>query len=180
METRLNQLEIWSYSNNVLNRIKGTINLLEGKLKGGIADCGENNPLKKSIEEYFNLEIDSLDWDFNWTMHFNKKYDIILCFEVLEHIMNPLLFLVELKKLLKDDGVIYLSTPHQKPQIIKAKHHYHEIPTDRLMWLFNAADLYSTHIGNVTIAGNWYNHIFGIRPILRYFQKTRVYKLNNK
>lgn len=115
METHLNQLELWSYSNNVLNRINGTINLLEDCLRGDIADCGENNPLKKVIEERFNLEIDSLNWDFNWTMHFNKKYDVILCFEVLEHIMNPLLFLNELKKILKKDGVIYLSTPYQRP-----------------------------------------------------------------
>ena len=100
-----------------------------------------------------------------------------MCFEVLEHVMNPLLFLEQLKKLLKKYGIIYMSTPYQFHQILKAIHHYHEIPTDRLIWLFNAANLKIVESGKLTIAGNWYNHINGIRPIMRYFQKTRIYKI---
>jgi SAM-dependent methyltransferase len=110
-------------------------------------------------------------------IEFDVTYDTILCFEVLEHLFNPLLFLEQLKKLLKKDGVIYLSTPYQCPQILKAIHHYHEIPTDRLMWLFDAANLKIIESGKLTIAGNWYNHISGLRPFMRYFQKTRIYKI---
>ena len=98
----------------------------------------------------------------------------------MEHLFNPLLFLEQLKKLLKKDGVIYLSTPYQYPQILKAIHHYHEIPTDRLMWLFDAAGLKVIEKDKLTIAGNWYNHIYGIRPFLWYFQKTRIYTLVTK
>ena len=133
--------------------------------------------MKQLIENHFKCSIDSIDWDFNENTNITNKYDTILCFEVLEHVMNPLLFLEQLKKLLKKYGIIYMSTPYQFPQILKAIHHYHEIPTDRLIWLFNAANLKIVESGKLTIAGNWYNHINGIRPIMRYFQKTRIYKI---
>jgi len=177
METKLDESELWSnkLTNSLKNRIEETIDFI--KPYGEIADCGENNPMKEAIEKHFNCIIDSIDWNFNENTSISKKYDTILCFEVIEHVMNPLLFLEQLKKLLKKDGIIYLSTPYQFPQILKAIHHYHEIPTDRLMWLFSAAKLKIIESGKLTIAGNWYNHINGIRPFLRYFQKTRIYKI---
>lgn len=180
MKTRLDTNELWpdKLPNSFLNRAAETIKFLNPVEK--VADCGEDNPLKHMIQDYFELEITSLDWNFNEPLHVAKnvvKYDTILALEVLEHLFNPLVFLNSLKKLLADDGTIYLSTPYQRPQIIKAIHHYHEIPTDRLMWLFDEAELKIIRQGKVTIAGNWYNHIYGIRPILRYFQKTRIYQL---
>lgn len=178
MKTKLNKLELWpeKLPNSFTNRIKETIEFIE--LRGNVMDCGENNPMKEAIESHFDKKIDSVDWNFNEKCLYKRKYDTILCFEVLEHVMNPLLFLNELKKMLKPKGVVYLSTPHQYPQILKAIHHYHEIPTDRLMWLFDESGLTIKEKGKVTIAGNWYNHIFGIRPILRYFQKSRIYKIS--
>ena len=181
MNTYLTKEELFPQKppNNVLNRIKDTIKYLEdNNLQGKIADCGENNPMKEAIENHFNIKIDSIEWNFNWFCHnVTEDYDVILCFEVLEHVMNPLLFLNQLRDLLNSNGVIYLSTPYQQPQILKAIHHYHEIPTDRLMWLFKSAKLTVKDSDRITIAGNWYNHILGIRPVLRYFQKTRIYKL---
>jgi SAM-dependent methyltransferase len=183
MKTRLNKSELWpeKLPNYLKNRIKGTIDFLSSEnLSGKIADCGENNPLKKAIENYFNIKIYSLDWNFNTNIPLSEigwRYDIIFCFEVLEHLFNPLLLLNNLTWLLKESGIIYLSTPRQWPQLIKSVHHYHEIPTDRLLWLFEKAGLNIKKQDKITIAGNWYNHIHGIRPLLRYFQKTRVYKL---
>jgi SAM-dependent methyltransferase len=183
MKTRLDKSELWpeKLPNYYKNRIKGTIDFLSSEdLSGKIADCGENNPLKEAIEKHFGIKIYGFDWDFNYSVPISERgwnYDIIFCFEVLEHLFNPLLFLNNLTRLLKQSGTIYLSTPRQWPQLIKSVHHYYEIPTDRLMWLFEEAGLIIKREGKITIAGNWYNHIHGIRPMLRYFQKTRIYKL---
>jgi len=180
MKTKLSQIELFpkKLKNPLLLRAKKTIQLVLYSLYGNIADIGETNPLKQMFEGELGVPIGSLDWDFNKTYYgLEKKYDNILCFEVLEHVMNPLLFLKQLKRLLKENGSIYLSTPYQFPQIIKVIHHYHEIPTDRLIWLFNEAGLKYKLVGKITIAGKWYEHIHGIRPILRYFQKTRLYRL---
>ena len=179
-KTFLRDKELWPerLPNSFTNRVRETIDYLghEG-LSGAIADCGENNPMKLAIETYFNVKIDSIDFDFDYPFESGRKYDVILCLEVLVHLFNPLLFLEQLKEMLNENGIIYLSTPRQFPQFLKAIHHYHEIPTDRLMWLFNAAGFRVMDKKKITIAGNWYNHIIGIRPILRYFQRTRIYKL---
>ena len=167
-------------NNALLRRAKGTIDFLDkDKFKSKlIADCGIDNPLKNIIEKEIKHKIRSLDFEFDYE-RIPGKYDIIFCFEILEHLFNPLFFLNNIKGCLEENGIIYLSTPRQFPQFLKAKHHYHEIETSRLMWLFEEAGLEIIKQGKVTIAGKWYNHI-GIRPILRYFQKTRIYKLRVK
>jgi SAM-dependent methyltransferase len=180
MKTRLDKSELWpeKLPNSFTRRVKQTIDYLDKQgLKGRIADCGENNPMKEAIESHFKIKIDSLDWDFNRENTITEKYDAILCFEVLEHVFNPLLFLEQLKKMLADGGIIYLSTPYQYPQFLKAIHHYHEIPADRIIWLYKEAGLKILDRVKVTIAGSWYNHLLGFRPVLRYFQYTRLYKL---
>jgi 2-polyprenyl-3-methyl-5-hydroxy-6-metoxy-1,4-benzoquinol methylase len=40
-----------------------------------------------------------------------KQYDLMISFAVLEHILNPVNALNEMRKYLKDDGIIYLMTP---------------------------------------------------------------------
>lgn len=180
MKTKLDSSELWpdKLPNSFLNRAKGTINFINPI--GKIGDCGEDNPLKHMIEDYYRVSITSIDWDFNEPLYIAdnvKKYDTIFAFEILEHLFNPLVFLHSIKRLLAHDGKIYLSTPYQIPQIIKAVHHYHEIPTDRLTWLFDEAELQVIKNDKITIAGNWYEHLRGFRPILRYFQKTRIYEL---
>ena len=178
--TMLDAYDLWpkKFPNSLLNRFNQTIKFIL-PLEGKIADCGESNPMKMLIENHLHKKIKSLNWNFNELCPYDEDFDVILCFEVLEHIYNPLLFLEEIKDRLTLNGKIYLSTPYQRPQLLKAKHHYHEIPTDRLMWLFKAAKLKIVREGKVTISGNWYEHLKGIRPMLRYFQKSRIYEIIN-
>jgi SAM-dependent methyltransferase len=180
MNTRLTPEELWPAKtpNYVINRFKGTVKFVIPR--GRIIDCGENNPMKQMLEEYFEIPILSIDSDFDHPFYIDDKFDTILCLELLEHLFNPLLFLIYLKRSLSSNGRIYLSTPYQFPQFLKAKHHFHEIPTDRLMWLFDAAGLSVVRSGKITIAGRWYNHLMGFRQILRYFQYTRIYELKVK
>lgn len=182
--TELSHKELWpdKLPNSFLNRARETIEFIDLPLKGPIADCGESNPLRNMIMDKYGFYIFGLLGDFDkqvaWDIPVN--FETIFIFEVIEHLYNPLLFLREVRRILGRNGVIYLSTPYQRPQFLKAVHHYHEIPTDRLMWLFDEAELKIVKEGRATIAGDWYNHLGGIRPVLRYFQKTRLYKLQRK
>lgn len=180
MRTRLEHYELWpeKLPDSFILRAEQTMRFI--KLRGRVADCGEYNPLALMIEQRHEVIIHSLEWDFNYPYPTREKYDTILCFEVLEHLFNPLLFLETLREMLADEGSIYLSTPRQWPGFLRAVHHYHEIPTDRLMWLFEAAELKVVRRGRVTIAGHWWQHLYGIRPILRYFQTSRIYELKLK
>lgn len=42
----------------------------------------------------------------------NKRYDCIICADILEHLVNPLSVLKELKKLLKHEGIVIISVPN--------------------------------------------------------------------
>ena len=39
------------------------------------------------------------------------EFDCVLCFETLEHLTNPYSFLENVKKMLKEDGILYLTIP---------------------------------------------------------------------
>lgn len=51
-----------------------------------------------------------LDTDFAAV---EQMFDVALCFETLEHLTNPYQCLCSIKKLLKPDGVLYLTIPHE-------------------------------------------------------------------
>ncbi len=42
----------------------------------------------------------------------SEKYDVIVCFQVIEHLSSPKSFLIETIKCLKDDGLLIISTPN--------------------------------------------------------------------
>ena len=167
--TRLDKSELFYVNEALKNRVNATLAFID-EIKGTCLDAGERNFMTESIENKFKISVDSTKGDLDRCPI--GKCDTLFCFEVLEHLYNPLFFLENIKA-----DIIYLSTPRQWAQSLKAVHHFHEIPTDRLMWLFDEAGLQILKEGKITIAGNWYNHLGGVRPFLRYFQKTRIYKL---
>jgi len=173
MTTFLSLKELWpkKLPTSFLFRAKQTLNFID-KIIFPACDLGENNPLKEII----NTNIESIEIDLDHEK-LNNQYQTILCFEVLEHLFNPLFALESMKNALLPNGFIYLSTPYQ-PHFIWGKHHFHEIDTKRLIWLFDKAGLKIVKQDKATVAGRWYQHINGIRPLIRYFQKTRLYQLS--
>ncbi len=51
----------------------------------------------------------------------DKSFDRIICTEVFEHVLEPELVLAEMKRVLKDDGIISLSIPNEKLIIFTKK-----------------------------------------------------------
>lgn len=49
----------------------------------------------------------------------DEFFDIILCLEVIEHVMNIPFFLGEIKRVLKSEGIILLSTPNYSSLLLK-------------------------------------------------------------
>lgn len=60
----------------------------------------ENASIKKFLVDAFNLP-------------FNQKFDIIILQDFIEHIENPQSYLEYILQFLKEDGLIYLSTPNK-------------------------------------------------------------------
>jgi SAM-dependent methyltransferase len=156
-------------------RAEDTLKFIGDDWNKPICDCGIDNPFKHLIF-YWIKSIDKTDFDRD---KFPGKWHTILCFELLEHLYNPLFFLEQARKALLPGGCIYLSTPYRWPVIFNAPHHFHEIPDDRIRWLFAEAGLKIVREGRVRFVEKWYQHIHGIRPILRFlfFNHARIYKL---
>ena len=67
-------------------------------------DIGITSPDKKNIN--FNL-------NENTPLPFEKKsFDVIVCQEIIEHVENPWKIFRNAKELLKDDGILIVSTPN--------------------------------------------------------------------
>jgi 2-polyprenyl-3-methyl-5-hydroxy-6-metoxy-1,4-benzoquinol methylase len=49
--------------------------------------------------------------DLNKKFKIKDKFDVVVCYHVIEHIKNPLTFLLNLKKILKKNGYLILGTP---------------------------------------------------------------------
>lgn len=63
--------------------------------------------ISKDVESTFHADICSIaDID-----KIEGKYDVILLFEVLEHVSNPFIALQNLRGKIKNDGTLYITTP---------------------------------------------------------------------
>ncbi len=81
-----------------------------------------------------------MDFDYSYL---NKtdlgKFDFIFALEIIEHLMNPLVFLEFVKSCLPDHGKVFLSTPFLRPRFLWSKYHTTEYFPDKIEILANKA-----------------------------------------
>jgi len=118
--------EWWDYQGNyILNKVKNIIKVPSDILEIGCGGGGILYPFKQ-----LGCNVTGIDISDNW-INFAKdnygvdvckkdiaslakegrKYDFIILSHVLEHVPNPVDMLLETKKLLKKNGIMYLETP---------------------------------------------------------------------
>ncbi|MFA6226874.1 MAG: class I SAM-dependent methyltransferase [Candidatus Paceibacterota bacterium] len=84
---------------------------------------GQVSSIYKSLGfDVYNLDIDlptsdskNIKFDLNQTIPIpfpNKTFDVVICQEIIEHVENPWKMVREAKKLLKDDGILIITTPN--------------------------------------------------------------------
>jgi hypothetical protein len=123
------------------------------------------------------------DYNFNdWEpmKPYTKSFKTVFCFEVLEHLCNPLLLLRRIKEFIVDDADIYLSFPSGRPQFLWTDYHFHEFDPARAEKLFEMAG-YRIIVSDRTPIlwmkpGKYFK---GIRPLLRLIfpLRCRLYHL---
>lgn len=65
----------------------------------------------------------------------DNEFDVVVSFETIEHLEDVSLFMDEVKRVLKDDGIFILSTPNEK-EFSEGNHfHLHEFQHDELLKL---------------------------------------------
>jgi hypothetical protein len=173
---------------DTVNRIRSYKRLIPGdSIRVPVLDIGRKNYVGSELKKHFALH-QSGDWrwfqntqpcDFNveFLAPF-QKYGTILCFEIVEHVMNPLLFLRNVAKLMEDDGILFLSTPIAPPfrWMMSTEHLTEYVPwrlkllIERAGFRIEQAATFRTFPARILL--------FGFRPWIRYFfQGTQFYKL---
>jgi SAM-dependent methyltransferase len=64
--------------------------------------------------------------------HDSGSFEAIACFEVIEHFAEPLVVLDELKRVLSNDGVLFVSSPNRGVFPAGNPHHLHEFTPEEL------------------------------------------------
>lgn len=99
---------------NILPRLKEL-----GSAK--ILDVGAGEGIKKYLSKDFTYK--TLDFGEKYDYNFNidkgklpikdKEFDVVLCMETLEHVMYPKRVLKEIKRVVKDNGTVFISMPNE-------------------------------------------------------------------
>ncbi len=124
----------------------------------------------------------------------DSSFDFVICFQVIEHLKEDQFLLEEIKRVLKPNGVLYLSTVNRKQTIVRNPWHYREYSCGELKRLllnaFDEVDIKGV-IGNETVnsymqenrkqvAGYLKFDILGMHKILPSFLLRVPYDLANR
>lgn len=134
-----------------------------------ILDIGQRSPLTDSIEKALNIKLDNTEGDLDFAFTAPKnKYDVIIYSHTIEHQFNPLLTLVEIHKILKDEGTLFIMLP-ERGKLLWDKGHYHEIDAYRFKELVERAGFKIIKKENHRPWRNPLFYLTGFRPFLRLF-----------
>ena len=136
-----------------------------------VLDIGENNPVGNKLANYFGLKLYNTSGDLDYSYEAEGHvYDVVFCFEVLEHLLSPKFFLMELKKYIDKETQIFISYPSRcKPMWTPL--HFHEYDKARMKYLLEMTGYKIINWEKHKIPRSFFSfHTFkGIRPFIRYF-----------
>ncbi len=146
------------------------------------AGCGTGHVLEEiadNIKTSSLIGIDPLEWwldkakerlgnraklirGFAEEMPFdNKSIDIAVCTEVIEHVIDPEIVLNELKRIIKDDGLIIISIPNEKL-------------INNLKDVMDLLKVYQKFFSNIPKRNDeeWHLHSFDLKSFKRYIPEA--------
>ena len=142
-------------------RIKEVKFFLNNNL-GRVLHLGEAPLFKKDL----GINFDETKGDLDIITLKENVYDTVLMFEIVEHLFNPLLVLLNVRKTLKDGGILYISTPRRPFFLRNKNHHFHEYQDKSLENLLRRAGFEITKT-NLFRTRSLSSGLKGFRPFLR-------------
>lgn len=149
-----------------------------------VLDIGHPNEFSHRLAMmYDNIRVVNTAGDLNsvmWETLFGGKFNMIWCFHVIEHLLNPLLFLQLLKGYCHKDTRIIITYPVGKYQY---DCHWYQIPRKKFIQLVNMAGYEIVKYKRVFPWRNWRYIFFKVRPFLRFVifgQRHEYYELRIK
>ncbi len=138
-----------------------------------VLDTGDRTSITAQLEKLWDCPVANTSGDLD-TARLTGSYDVITSFEVLEHLYNPLHNLLEIHRVLKPNGYLFLTTPCGKPHFLWSKDHFHEMFTRELESLVQRAG-FRIERKVVFRVHPWWFYFSGIRPLLRFIYDQRLF-----
>ncbi len=139
-------------------------------------DIGERSSLTAQLESFLNCPFDSTAVDLD-VDPLTGRYDVVTCFEIIEHLFNPLHLLLQIREIMAPAGRLYLSTPSRKPHFLWSPSHFHEMSFHSIKALFDRAGFTILRQQKITIFPWWF-YFKGVRPLLRaFYERTWLFEL---
>jgi ubiquinone/menaquinone biosynthesis C-methylase UbiE len=138
-----------------------------------------NNAKNKYQASNLNFELGDID-----KMPFeDKKFDLVICFETIEHVKDYNASLIEIKRILKDDGMLIMSTPNKlvysDNRNFKNKFHTHEFYIEEYKKWMNKNFTNNIFLYQSQILGS-YLHCEGNQSMVNFKGSyTDISKINN-
>jgi hypothetical protein len=161
-------------------RIQSTLSFMfECRVKGKfLLDVAGPSYVSQKIAEHYGStliyhtegDLDTLDWK---EVGQPVGHETVLMLEVLEHLLNPLLFLTELKRKVDFDDMI-VSWPC-RPSWLWTRIHFHEMRQDRFEYLCKRAGYEIINFKKERQHESWYGRFLGIRPVCRTFVNYQMF-----
>ncbi|MBC9909326.1 class I SAM-dependent methyltransferase [Chitinophaga varians] len=92
----------------------------------------------------------------------DESFDTIVCFQVIEHILQDTILLLEMKRVLRKNGVILITTPNRLTTLVRNPFHVREYTATELRTLMNH------HFDDVDIYG-----VFGNESVKEYYEANK-------
>ena len=150
---------------------------------GKCLDCGNRTKLTEMMETELINKIENTTHDLNWKYGNNGNvYKNIFVFEVIEHLLNPLVFMKYLYNNVSRKGFVYLSTPINRPKWMRNKEwHFHEFNYNELEYLIDKAGFKIVDEKRINCT-RWYYALTGFRPLLRVlgYDKNILIRMRRK
>ncbi|APB69396.1 methyltransferase domain-containing protein [Paenibacillus polymyxa] len=86
---------------------------LSQKAKNVTAVDVDSATIEAAKQKYINNNLTYLLGDINELDFEDKVFDVIVCYETIEHVQDPYKAFNNLKRVLKDDGILIISTPNK-------------------------------------------------------------------
>lgn len=128
---------------NILDIGCGTGWFLELCMERGMNCYGQELGKELAKNTSNRLGIQVYDTDINNIYDFDNKFDVIVMFDLIEHVEDPINFVLRLKQMLKINGILFFMTPNFESfgvKFLKEKSSL-IIPTDHLA-LFSKKTIY--------------------------------------
>ena len=102
-----------------------------------------------------------------------ETVDIVVTFQVIEHVLNPLEFLVDIISMLKPGGILIIATPNRDDILLKLlpEHFQSFFYRNAHRWYFNQASLrYCAEKAGLIIKSERYSQTYGLSNTLSWLK----------